>query len=379
MPPVIFVTAFDAYAVQAFEVNAVDYVLKPFDPERLQQAVERRAHAARAEDGDGLAARLEARLAGPARRAGRARRRSPPRIASSVRIGRALRSRAGRQRSTGSRRPTTTSSCTAAAARHLLGETLTQPRAPPRSAPVPAHPSLAHGQPRRASSPSTSCSAAPTSSSCATARASPPAASTATPSRNCSVPRTRRPSGAHLGSERSPATAWRSPAVDAGVRPRIACAGGRDAGPWWRHATDPLLALALRSRSRRARRCRAVRPSAGPRSAAPTPVASRPPAMPPRDVGPRRRHQRRLVAREIPGLGHSSPVVWDNRVFVTSAVHLPAAGGDAGGGGRRAPSTCSEGGLDPRDLAPRVAAVLPRSRDRPRPLGAHRARRRADA
>jgi two-component system LytT family response regulator len=41
MPPVVFVTAFDAYAVQAFEINAVDYVLKPFDPERLQQAVER--------------------------------------------------------------------------------------------------------------------------------------------------------------------------------------------------------------------------------------------------------------------------------------------------------------------------------------------------
>ena len=63
MPPVIFVTAFDAYAVQAFEVNAVDYVLKPFDPERLQAAVER----ARARvGGDGvhaLAARLEALLA----------------------------------------------------------------------------------------------------------------------------------------------------------------------------------------------------------------------------------------------------------------------------------------------------------------------------
>ena len=41
MPAVVFVTAFDAYAVQAFEINAVDYVLKPFDPERLQQAVER--------------------------------------------------------------------------------------------------------------------------------------------------------------------------------------------------------------------------------------------------------------------------------------------------------------------------------------------------
>jgi outer membrane protein assembly factor BamB len=32
----------------------------------------------------------------------------------------------------------------------------------------------------------------------------------------------------------------------------------------------------------------------------------------------------------IPGLGHSSPVVWDDRVFVTSAVPLPALGGDAG-------------------------------------------------
>jgi two-component system LytT family response regulator len=59
MPAVVFVTAFDAYAVQAFEVNAVDYVLKPFDPERLQQAVER----ARARlDGPALPAALAAQL-----------------------------------------------------------------------------------------------------------------------------------------------------------------------------------------------------------------------------------------------------------------------------------------------------------------------------
>jgi outer membrane protein assembly factor BamB len=32
----------------------------------------------------------------------------------------------------------------------------------------------------------------------------------------------------------------------------------------------------------------------------------------------------------IPGLGHSSPVVWDDRIFVTSAVPLPGLGGDAG-------------------------------------------------
>lgn len=35
----IFVTAFDAYAIRAFEVNALDYLLKPVNPERLQKAV----------------------------------------------------------------------------------------------------------------------------------------------------------------------------------------------------------------------------------------------------------------------------------------------------------------------------------------------------
>ncbi len=41
MPQVIFATAYDQYAVRAFDVNAVDYVLKPFDRNRIQQAVER--------------------------------------------------------------------------------------------------------------------------------------------------------------------------------------------------------------------------------------------------------------------------------------------------------------------------------------------------
>jgi two-component system, LytTR family, response regulator len=41
MPQVIFVTAYDEYAVKAFELNAVDYLLKPFDEERLRQSVER--------------------------------------------------------------------------------------------------------------------------------------------------------------------------------------------------------------------------------------------------------------------------------------------------------------------------------------------------
>lgn len=40
-PAVIFTTAFDAHAVQAFELGAVDYLLKPFGPERFATAVQR--------------------------------------------------------------------------------------------------------------------------------------------------------------------------------------------------------------------------------------------------------------------------------------------------------------------------------------------------
>lgn len=38
---IIFVTAFDEYAIRAFEVNALDYLLKPINPIRLQKAIER--------------------------------------------------------------------------------------------------------------------------------------------------------------------------------------------------------------------------------------------------------------------------------------------------------------------------------------------------
>lgn len=41
LPAVVFVTAYDAYAVRAFEVNAVDYLLKPATTERLAQTLER--------------------------------------------------------------------------------------------------------------------------------------------------------------------------------------------------------------------------------------------------------------------------------------------------------------------------------------------------
>ncbi|MDN5332276.1 MAG: two-component system, LytTR family, response regulator [Tepidanaerobacteraceae bacterium] len=40
-PFIIFATAYDEYAVKAFEINAVDYILKPFSQERLGRAIER--------------------------------------------------------------------------------------------------------------------------------------------------------------------------------------------------------------------------------------------------------------------------------------------------------------------------------------------------
>jgi len=58
---VVFVTAYDQYALKAFEVHAVDYLLKPFGPERLTEALQRvRARLAQKEPGaEPLAARLQ--------------------------------------------------------------------------------------------------------------------------------------------------------------------------------------------------------------------------------------------------------------------------------------------------------------------------------
>ncbi len=40
-PPVIFTTAFDEYAIKAFETHAIDYLLKPFDKERFHKAIQK--------------------------------------------------------------------------------------------------------------------------------------------------------------------------------------------------------------------------------------------------------------------------------------------------------------------------------------------------
>jgi two-component system LytT family response regulator len=41
MPPTVFVTAYDEHAIEAFELNALDYLLKPLDEERLERALTR--------------------------------------------------------------------------------------------------------------------------------------------------------------------------------------------------------------------------------------------------------------------------------------------------------------------------------------------------
>jgi len=61
-PAVIFTTAHDQYAVKAFEVHAVDYLLKPFDRERLRVALERARNRAQAPRPDDLQSKLAAMI-----------------------------------------------------------------------------------------------------------------------------------------------------------------------------------------------------------------------------------------------------------------------------------------------------------------------------
>ena len=63
MPLVIFVTAYDRHALKAFEVHALDYVLKPVDPDRLREALDRAASVLSLQRGASLADRLERLIA----------------------------------------------------------------------------------------------------------------------------------------------------------------------------------------------------------------------------------------------------------------------------------------------------------------------------
>lgn len=60
---VVFVTAYDQFAIRAFEVEALDYVLKPFEDERFAAVIARAKRHLRRERDDGLAERLAALLA----------------------------------------------------------------------------------------------------------------------------------------------------------------------------------------------------------------------------------------------------------------------------------------------------------------------------
>ncbi len=68
-PAVVFVTAFDEYAVKAFDADALDYILKPFEAERLERAVARvRERLAGASASANAAVQHAAKRAGPVRR-----------------------------------------------------------------------------------------------------------------------------------------------------------------------------------------------------------------------------------------------------------------------------------------------------------------------
>lgn len=63
LPAVIFVTAYDQFALKAFEVHAVDYLLKPINPDRLKQAWQRALNQIQQRETADLSRRLSALLA----------------------------------------------------------------------------------------------------------------------------------------------------------------------------------------------------------------------------------------------------------------------------------------------------------------------------
>src|SRR5687768_17068368 len=67
MPATIFVTAYDQYALKAFDVAAIDYLVKPFDDERFEQAFRRARRMIELEKVDRLSMELRALLGGVGR------------------------------------------------------------------------------------------------------------------------------------------------------------------------------------------------------------------------------------------------------------------------------------------------------------------------
>jgi two-component system LytT family response regulator len=62
LPEIVFVTAFDEHAIRAFEINALDYLLKPVDPERFQKCLERVRERIKNSEGGKLDDKLSALL-----------------------------------------------------------------------------------------------------------------------------------------------------------------------------------------------------------------------------------------------------------------------------------------------------------------------------
>jgi two-component system LytT family response regulator len=97
MPPTIFVTAFDQHALAAFELAAVDYLVKPFDDERFEQALHRARRMIELEQVGRLSEQLVSLLQGA---------RAPDRAARSAqRTGRVLGTHRRGDEGTGTRRP----------------------------------------------------------------------------------------------------------------------------------------------------------------------------------------------------------------------------------------------------------------------------------
>ena len=66
-PKIVFATAYDEYALKAFEVDAIDYILKPFEEERVRQAVEKSnstiSHLSTGEETTNLAREINGKIA----------------------------------------------------------------------------------------------------------------------------------------------------------------------------------------------------------------------------------------------------------------------------------------------------------------------------